>query len=436
MGKLRVAIVQCNFADVNQMIYNVENELFNNIGIKHGETIRISSCGIPINTVIDRIRDINCSLITIEQVESMSSEYLDQLFSLLASFNISVPVLVCVSTNSMMFTSLCSQRTLELLRSKSFSLALADKIFARVMNALMSFKDIRFCGELLRFIRIQFFANDFSVAGIKKAVRFSVLQQFLKNPMWCFQNEAEFMEQVEAYNILLSTLCTKLNQYEEDLPELSDFVHEIVALLKDDCEELKLSLNNLVESVKETDKSDENNIDVESGIASVLQPWTKFTDSRYFLHGQDCTVMLTAHPARDMEQALLAKQEYNKCALSVALQTLFNRNRWKTIALSDWGSNFAGKIEEQFYTAEDSRRAIANLVVFSAAMFILPLLTMFSMYYYIFIDYFHIAGPQAMLYAGLCGMVVVIFIVGLFIRVAYKEEKDAEHRLMEQKKDK
>ncbi|EPB69594.1 VMA21-like domain protein [Ancylostoma ceylanicum] len=55
---------------------------------------------------------------------------------------------------------------------------------------------------------------------------------------------------------------------------------------------------------------------------------------------------------------------------------------------------------EPFYTNVSSRRAISNLIKFSAAMFVLPLLTMFTTYHYIFRDYFHLPPDQAMLYAG------------------------------------
>ncbi|EYC31794.1 hypothetical protein Y032_0003g1242 [Ancylostoma ceylanicum] len=81
---------------------------------------------------------------------------------------------------------------------------------------------------------------------------------------------------------------------------------------------------------------------------------------------------------------------------------------------------------EPFYTNVSSRRAISNLIKFSAAMFVLPLLTMFTTYHYIFRDYFHLPPDQAMLYAGFCGIAVVITIVIVFIYVAYREEQEDE----------
>ncbi|CAI4229009.1 unnamed protein product [Auanema sp. JU1783] len=92
------------------------------------------------------------------------------------------------------------------------------------------------------------------------------------------------------------------------------------------------------------------------------------------------------------------------------------------------------KEQEQFYTTEDSNRAIRNLVMFSSAMFVLPLLIMFSSYYYVFIDHFHLPSDQAMLYSAFCGVAVVFVIVGLFIYVAYQEEKEAELKLKASKK--
>ncbi|CAB3403357.1 unnamed protein product [Caenorhabditis bovis] len=87
------------------------------------------------------------------------------------------------------------------------------------------------------------------------------------------------------------------------------------------------------------------------------------------------------------------------------------------------------KDQEQFYTAEDSRRAITLLVFFSAMMFTLPLLVMFSLYYWVFIDLFHLPPDRAMLYSGICAAAVVILICAAFAYVAWKEEKDAEEKL-------
>ena len=42
---------------------------------------------------------------------------------------------------------------------------------------------------------------------------------------------------------------------------------------------------------------------------------------------------------------------------------------------------------------------------------------------------------QAMFYAGMCGVAVVFVICGLFVWTAYKEEKEAERRLKQDKKD-
>ncbi|CAD6186044.1 unnamed protein product [Caenorhabditis auriculariae] len=90
--------------------------------------------------------------------------------------------------------------------------------------------------------------------------------------------------------------------------------------------------------------------------------------------------------------------------------------------------------QEQFYTADDTRRAISNLIFYSAMMFVLPLLTMFSMYHYVFIDICHLPPSEAMLYAGLSGAAVVILIAALFVYTAYKEEKDAEKLVLSRKK--
>ncbi|EGT51967.1 hypothetical protein CAEBREN_18480 [Caenorhabditis brenneri] len=90
--------------------------------------------------------------------------------------------------------------------------------------------------------------------------------------------------------------------------------------------------------------------------------------------------------------------------------------------------------QEQFYTAEHSNRAITLLIAFSAMMFTVPLLVMATLYYWVFIDYFHCDPKDAMLYAGLGAVLCVIIIAGSFCYIAWKEEKDAEDQLKSEKK--
>lgn len=82
--------------------------------------------------------------------------------------------------------------------------------------------------------------------------------------------------------------------------------------------------------------------------------------------------------------------------------------------------------QEQCYTSAHAGRAISNLVRFTAAMFVLPLLVMFTTYHYMFRDHYHLPSDEAMLYAGFCGIATVIIIVIIFVYVAYREEQDDE----------
>ncbi|KAK6021096.1 VMA21-like domain protein [Ostertagia ostertagi] len=84
--------------------------------------------------------------------------------------------------------------------------------------------------------------------------------------------------------------------------------------------------------------------------------------------------------------------------------------------------------DELLYTSAHTRSAITNLIRFSAAMFVLPLLTMFTTYHYVFRDYFDLPPDQAMLYAGLCGVAVVILIMIAFVYIAYREEQADEKK--------
>ncbi|VDM57273.1 unnamed protein product [Angiostrongylus costaricensis] len=90
--------------------------------------------------------------------------------------------------------------------------------------------------------------------------------------------------------------------------------------------------------------------------------------------------------------------------------------------------------QDQFHTSARARRAISNLVKFSAAMFVLPLLVMFTTYHYIFRDHYHLPPDEAMLYAGYCGIAVVIIIAVVFIYVAYREEQEDEKMMLSSKK--
>ncbi|KAK6054921.1 VMA21-like domain protein [Cooperia oncophora] len=94
-------------------------------------------------------------------------------------------------------------------------------------------------------------------------------------------------------------------------------------------------------------------------------------------------------------------------------------------------AGLCGIVVELLAGSAHTRSAIKNLIRFSAAMFVLPLLTMFTTYHYVFRDYFDLPPDQAMLYAGLCGIVVVILIVVAFVYVAYREEQiDVEKLLL------
>ncbi|VDP45715.1 unnamed protein product, partial [Heligmosomoides polygyrus] len=92
-------------------------------------------------------------------------------------------------------------------------------------------------------------------------------------------------------------------------------------------------------------------------------------------------------------------------------RTRLGRNKWS--------------FQDQFYTPTHTRSAISNLIRFSAAMFVLPLLT---------IDYFDLPPDRAMLYAGICGISVVFVIVAAFVYVAYREEQEDEKVKLSAKK--
>uniref|UniRef100_A0A0N5BAN2 Vacuolar ATPase assembly integral membrane protein VMA21 n=1 Tax=Strongyloides papillosus TaxID=174720 RepID=A0A0N5BAN2_STREA len=84
--------------------------------------------------------------------------------------------------------------------------------------------------------------------------------------------------------------------------------------------------------------------------------------------------------------------------------------------------------EDKWYGSDSRRKALNNLLYYSVLMFVLPLLTMYISYQFIFIDYFHYDTDTAAMYSGLVAACVVYIVIISFIWEAYNEEKEAENR--------
>uniref|UniRef100_A0A0K0FU93 Vacuolar ATPase assembly integral membrane protein VMA21 n=1 Tax=Strongyloides venezuelensis TaxID=75913 RepID=A0A0K0FU93_STRVS len=84
--------------------------------------------------------------------------------------------------------------------------------------------------------------------------------------------------------------------------------------------------------------------------------------------------------------------------------------------------------EDKWYGCDSRKKALNNLLYYSVLMFVLPLLTMYISYQFIFIDYFHYDTDTAAMYSGLVAACVVYIVIISFIWEAYNEEKEAEDR--------
>ncbi|RCN33874.1 hypothetical protein ANCCAN_20295 [Ancylostoma caninum] len=181
--KVKTAIVQCSAADVNRLIDGVLGRMSREIG----EHVVVKSGQADIHEVVSKFE--GCSgkrkqLLVIEQAESLSSKFLNGLFYSLPSLRCDIIILLCVSTKQIMFTSRVSRRCLALLHARRFLFSLSPEVFYNlVTNVLFNppFTDLRLQAGFLRFIRCSFLRDEFSVAHLKKCIRFALLHRLWMN---------------------------------------------------------------------------------------------------------------------------------------------------------------------------------------------------------------------------------------------------------------
>ncbi|VDK49043.1 unnamed protein product [Cylicostephanus goldi] len=181
--KLKTAVVQCSAAEVSRLV----NGVLGGLGREVGEHLVIKSGQTSINDVVSRFDD--CSgkkkqLLVIEQGESLSSQFLNGLFSSLACLTCEIIILLCISTKQIMFTSRVSRRTLSQLCIRHFSFSLSHETFNKMLADVLlnpSFTDMRLHPLLLRFIRSSFCRDDFSVSSVKTCIRFALLRHLWTN---------------------------------------------------------------------------------------------------------------------------------------------------------------------------------------------------------------------------------------------------------------
>uniref|UniRef100_A0A7E4UXB6 Transmembrane protein 230 n=1 Tax=Panagrellus redivivus TaxID=6233 RepID=A0A7E4UXB6_PANRE len=80
----------------------------------------------------------------------------------------------------------------------------------------------------------------------------------------------------------------------------------------------------------------------------------------------------------------------------------------------------------KIYTEDTRARAIVYLIIFSGLMIVIPGVSMYVCYYYIFQEIFHEDTSTAMLYSGVVAIIEVYLIVAAFIYLAYRDEQHLE----------
>ncbi|CAI4228846.1 unnamed protein product [Auanema sp. JU1783] len=199
-GSLPTAVVECNFASVNDVFTILEGIITN-----RGRTlIRVSCCGSSVNSVIDEVKNEKKCVLLIDQIELSNSEFIDNLFRLLNSNNkddCQVAVIVCVSTDVGSFTSLCSISTLNRISAQVFQLPTSSVVFDKIIEEILFFKDQRYwaSGELLAIIKNRFFSSDHSVADVKRVLHFAMLHHCIRKPMHTDSELFQFRKCVERY---------------------------------------------------------------------------------------------------------------------------------------------------------------------------------------------------------------------------------------------
>ncbi|CAB3403433.1 unnamed protein product [Caenorhabditis bovis] len=213
-GRLRTALVQCNFTDISRFIRDLHAKLVKNRRqVDDDEEIVSTQVTIvgsndPIHTIIDRIRDSKMSrnVIIVQQFESLQQATLDAIIGLLYSNETirkkidTVRLVVCVSTSFAFFDTNCTIDSINLLSVRQFKFTRLDEIFESIVTTDIA--PAIFSGPFLNYLHNRFFNCDYSVSALIKAVQFAFLAKYLQDPLWKMDN-TDHSRQIENYELLL-----------------------------------------------------------------------------------------------------------------------------------------------------------------------------------------------------------------------------------------
>ncbi|CAD5220653.1 unnamed protein product [Bursaphelenchus xylophilus] len=85
--------------------------------------------------------------------------------------------------------------------------------------------------------------------------------------------------------------------------------------------------------------------------------------------------------------------------------------------------------QEEVFSSENRVSAYQNFILATFLMFTIPCGLMYASYKFLFLEHYHLPPDQAALYGGIVGIISVYVIIGIFIYIAYHEEKGIEQRI-------
>ncbi|KAF8357369.1 orc-3 [Pristionchus pacificus] len=200
--KIRTAVVKCNFADSETLMASVAERCRNH----KVEQIIVSSNATSVQDTLEEVKEkTRHTIIIIERLESMDVDLFNRLVALLHDDDtLDVSLLVCICTSRSAFVSHCSSDNLDRLYPKFIELPSPQNQFDEVAAVLTRNEDekapkLYLSGELLALLKKRFLHGDFSLSELKKTVRLSIVENFLKYDEYMEKEDDDFLERLPAY---------------------------------------------------------------------------------------------------------------------------------------------------------------------------------------------------------------------------------------------
>ncbi|CCD73920.1 ORC_WH_C domain-containing protein [Caenorhabditis elegans] len=256
IGTLKCALVQCNFTDISRLIGDFRQKLLE----KSTENLEVRDHLVTendaIHEIIDRILEKNtssttCHVIIIRQFESLRPNFFASLVSLLFSNSTCrrliprIKLMTCVSTSPAFFTQNCGLETANLMDLTHFRFTKLDDIFSKIIAtgchahflpprpppknieeddpALLNNFDCApavFSGPFMKYLKNRFFACDYSISALSRAIQLALLQKYLEDPLWREDaHDAELQKYDRVLRVFLEEFGENPAEIDEKLAE-------------------------------------------------------------------------------------------------------------------------------------------------------------------------------------------------------------------------